>query len=123
MAMGGFMGTDPILSPEKLARLVEDKQVRFVMVPDFSTTAQRMGVEAPGGPIVDWVRTHGAVVTPVLWRASAPEADANDPTRASIPRDPSTPQMPFGPGFGGRVNNSQLYDLRPEVGVVPAPLG
>ncbi|MFI5340383.1 MAG: ArnT family glycosyltransferase [Candidatus Methylomirabilales bacterium] len=123
MAMGGFMGTDPILSPEKLARMVEDKQVRFVLVPDLSAISQRLGAEAPGRPIADWVRANGTLVNPALWRASVPEADANDPNQASLPGGATTPRRPFGRGFGARVNNSQLYDLRPEVGVVPAPSG
>lgn len=123
MAMGGFMGTDPILTPEKLARMVEDKQVRFVLVPDFSTIGQRLGAEAPGRPIADWVRANGTPVDPALWRSSVPEADANDPNQASLPGDATTPRRPFGRGFGARVNNSQLYDLRPEVGVVAAPSG
>lgn len=123
MAMGGFMGTDPILSPEKLSRMVGDKQVRFVLVPDFSTIGQRLGAEAPGRPIADWVRANGTLVDSALWRSSVPEADANDPNQASLPGDATTARRPFGRGFGARVNNSQLYDLRPEVGVVPAPSG
>jgi len=34
MAMGGFHGLDPILTPDKLARMVEDKGIRFAMVGD-----------------------------------------------------------------------------------------
>lgn len=123
MAMGGFMGTDPILSPEKLSRMVGDKQVRFVMVDDISTTGRRLGTEAAGRPVADWVRANGKLVDPALWRSSVPEAGAVAPNQAFLPRDPNAPRRPFGRGFGGRVNNSQLYDLRPEAGVVPVPSG
>ena len=62
MAMGGFMGRDPILTPERLARLVEAQAVRFVMVGDFAgarrladrlTRPPRAGdsaLVAPAGP-------------------------------------------------------------------------
>ena len=123
MAMGGFLGTDPILSPKKLARMVEDRQVRFVMVGDFSTIGRGPGIEAAGRPIADWVRANGKLVDPALWRSIVPEAAATDPNQASVPADPNAPRRPFGRGFGGRLNNSQLYDLRPEAGVFPAPAG
>jgi hypothetical protein len=122
MAMGGFMGTDPILSPEKLARMVADRQVRFVVVGDPSTTGRRLGgAEAAGRPVADWVRAHGTLVDPALWRSSVPETSPSGPSQAALPGDPNAPRRPFGRGFGTRLSNSQLYDLRPEVGVVPAP--
>jgi hypothetical protein len=103
--------------------MVGDKQVRFVMVDDISTTGRRLGAEAAGRPVADWVRANGKLVDPALWRSSVPEAGAVAPNQALLPRDPNAPRRPFGRGFGGRVNNSQLYDLRPEAGVVPVPSG
>jgi hypothetical protein len=103
--------------------MVENKQVRFALVPDFSTIGQRLGAEAPGRPIADWVRANGTLVDSALWRSSVPEAGAVAPNQAFLPRDPNAPRRAFGRGFGGRMNNSQLYDLRPEAGVVPVPSG
>ncbi len=121
MAMGGFMGTDPILTPERLARMVEDRQVRFVMVPNVSRFGQRPAAGALARPVVEWVRANGTLVDPSLWRSSPPVVDAGAPNRAALPPDPTAPGRPFGRGFGARENNSQLYDLRPMGGVVPAP--
>jgi 4-amino-4-deoxy-L-arabinose transferase-like glycosyltransferase len=124
MAMGGFMGTDPILSPEKLARMVADKQIRFAMVADFPPTGRRPGgLEAAGRPVADWVRANGTLVDPALWRSSVPEAGPSPPSQAAPPGDPNTPRRSFGRGFGARLNNSQLYDLRPESGAIPTPAG
>jgi 4-amino-4-deoxy-L-arabinose transferase-like glycosyltransferase len=97
MAMGGFHGLDPILTPERLARLVEAGQVRFVMLGELSITSRYMGAEAAGRPLADWVRANGKPVETARWGG------------------PVT-------GFG-RGAPRQLYDLRPEVGLVPASEG
>lgn len=97
MAMGGFHGLDPILTPEHLARLVEERQVRFVMLGDLSIASRFMGAEAAGRPLADWVRARGRPVDPARWS---------------------------GPAAGlGRGARRQLYDLNPEAGLVPASEG
>ena len=94
MAMGGFHGLDPILTPEGLARLAEAGEVRFVMLGDLSVASRFMGAESAGRPLADWVRAHGKPVDAALWSGSA-----------------------LG---GGRGARRQLYDLRPAAGLVPA---
>ena len=97
MAMGGFHGLDPILTPEKLAQLVATNQVRFVMQGDLSLIDRRMGAGAAGKALADWIRDNGTRVDPALWRLG-------------------------GRGFAGRSSPMQLYDLRPEAGPVAPPL-
>ncbi|MBM4327153.1 MAG: glycosyltransferase family 39 protein [Deltaproteobacteria bacterium] len=92
MAMGGFHGLDPILSPEKLAWMVEAKQIRFVMLGDLSIISLRLGAEAAGRPVADWVRTNGKLVDSTFWRA-----------------------------YSDGRSRLELYDLRPGAGLVPAP--
>jgi 4-amino-4-deoxy-L-arabinose transferase-like glycosyltransferase len=70
MARGGFHGLDPILTPETFARMVEAKQVRFVMLGDLSLISRRMGAEGAGRPIAEWVYANGTLVDPALWRSS-----------------------------------------------------
>jgi 4-amino-4-deoxy-L-arabinose transferase-like glycosyltransferase len=94
MAMGGFHGLDPILTPERLAALVAQGHVRFVMLGELSIASRLMGAEAAGRPLADWVRANGTAV---------------DPSRWSEP----------GGGFG-RVTRRELYDLKPAAGLVPA---
>ncbi len=86
MAMGGFHGLDPILTPDKLARMVEAKQIRFVMVGDAPFISRRLGADVAARPITEWVQEKGQIVDPVLWRSSA---------------------------LGGRRSGMRLYDLRP----------
>jgi 4-amino-4-deoxy-L-arabinose transferase-like glycosyltransferase len=94
MARGGFHGLDPILTPGALARLVNERQVRFVMLDDLSAVSRRLGAETAGRPIAEWVRAHGTPVDPDLWRV---------------------------PG-SRRTAAIQLYDLRPGTGVVSVGL-
>lgn len=70
MARGGFHGLDPILTPDKLARMAEANEIRFVMLNDLSLISRRLGAELAGQPIADWVRANGKPVDPLLWRAS-----------------------------------------------------
>jgi len=94
MAMGGFHGLDPILTPERLAGLVAEGQVRFVMLGELSIASRLMGAESAGRPLADWIRANGAPVDPALWSES--------------------------PGPAGRVWRRELFDLKPGTGLVPA---
>ena len=93
MAMGGFHGLDPILTPERLAALVAEGQVRFVMLGELSIASRLMGAEAAGRPLADWIHANGTPVDPVLWSS------------------------PSGIGWPTR---RELYDLKPGTGLVPA---
>jgi 4-amino-4-deoxy-L-arabinose transferase-like glycosyltransferase len=137
MAMGGFIGSDPILTPETFAELVNDQQVRFVMVGGgpggWGGFGQRAATGLQDRPktVTDWIREHGKVVPAALWRA--PPAGAG-PGRGGLRPFPA-PGGRGGPdgaarwaqrggprgGFAGRGDAGQLYDLRPEAGLVPAP--
>jgi 4-amino-4-deoxy-L-arabinose transferase-like glycosyltransferase len=50
MAIGGFHGLDTILTPARLALLVETRKVRFVMRGDLSPTSAYMVVRRRAGP-------------------------------------------------------------------------
>jgi 4-amino-4-deoxy-L-arabinose transferase-like glycosyltransferase len=95
MAMGGFHGEDPILTPERLRRLVDDGQLRFVLVGEEAGFGWRPGGEAANRDVADWIRANGAAVEAEYWR-------------------------PPGRGPGGRRGSARLdlYDLRPALGLV-----
>jgi 4-amino-4-deoxy-L-arabinose transferase-like glycosyltransferase len=76
MALGGFMGTDPIMDPEKLDGLVTAGKLRFVLIGGLDVFGRRPPA-AQQQALNDWVRAHGKPVEPALWRAPAaaePEA-------------------------------------------------
>jgi hypothetical protein len=68
------------------------KEVRFVMLGDVAAVSRRMGADAAGKPVADWVRANGRLVDPRLWRRSVR-------SRSRV----------------------ELYDLRPAAGLVAAP--
>lgn len=109
MAMGGFAGSDPILTPQTLEQLVQQKQLRFVMVGGTGGAAPaRRGAPAVQRPLIQWVQQHGRVVEPALWRS--PRTNLARSLRGGY----------NGRGRGGRGTGAanQLFDLRPDD---PAP--
>ena len=88
LTLGGYLGRDPILTPQALQRRVEAGELRFVvlggpsLVPLETTAAERA--------IADWVRARGVPVPPALWSVGAAV-----------------------PTTGGSRVPAQLYDLRP----------
>ena len=100
MAMGGFMGTDPILTQEQLAALVAEGRLRYVLLSDSDALDRVFGGQAVQKPLADWVRANGHPVDPAEWR-TAPAPAAAEQT----PRDPNRRR-------GGGLNQTELFDLR-----------
>jgi len=87
LATGGFSGSDPAMTVEKLQELVATKQVRYIL----------LGGGGPGGSssdITSWVQAHGTVVD-----SSAYGSQTSSETTSQ-----------FG-GPGGLGGNGTLYDL------------
>jgi len=121
IALGGFLGADPTVSEEQFAQMVQDGQVRFVLIggpgpptmggggPGGFPPPMAGGGGPPGGPgnsaIRNWVKAHGKEVDPHLWRSDESEGEQPGPAG------------PVGPP--GRMN--QLYDCKPELGLVAPP--
>lgn len=96
MAMGGYLGTDPILTPDDLAVLVAQRQVRFIMLGGYSLVpADQPRQQA----LAAWVRQHGAPVDPELWRPAVVPPASNAP-------------------LAGYYTRPRLYDLRAGDGLV-----
>jgi hypothetical protein len=120
MALGGFLGSDPILTPTTLAQLVANGTVRYFLLQSAQgfrmpsgmlqdvPSSVRNQIEAfgrggfggfgPGGQasaLTQWVSTHCATVPSSLWQ-----------TTSSNQSGVSAGGPGFGPGNGGQ----QLYD-------------
>jgi 4-amino-4-deoxy-L-arabinose transferase-like glycosyltransferase len=112
MSMGGFSGSDPILTVSQLVSLVKNNTVRFFLLPTRTQlpsqildqlpqqvrNSLRNGGGFPGGfggqsALTTWVTQHCKVVPASLWQSSTG----------------STRGGGFGPGGG----NQQLYDCAP----------
>ncbi|MBX5449798.1 MAG: glycosyltransferase family 39 protein [Thermogemmatispora sp.] len=85
MAMGGFSGSDPILTPAKLAQLVKSGQVRFFLI---NGSGRGFG----GGSqseLINWIVQHCQQVPSSAWQSSSTSSDG---------------------GFGGLGGGAQLYE-------------
>ncbi len=110
IALGGFMGADPIVSLPRFEQMIADKQVRFVLLTPMDGMAG-----GDNASIFSWVRDHGELVDPPLWQENeaAPEAP---PTRGPTDSAASHPAEPRGGFFSFLRSGSgtglplQLYD-------------
>lgn len=81
MSMGGFAGTDPILTPAAVQQLVANRTVRFFYL---DSTVARDGVAAHDGvagrsfPIATWVEQTCQQVPTNEWASSPQSVDARD---------------------------------------------
>jgi 4-amino-4-deoxy-L-arabinose transferase-like glycosyltransferase len=142
VSLGGFMGADPAVSKDQFIKMVEDGKLRFFLFGGGPGGGGPPGGPGgpgggpPGGPgrggfggpppgmmgnteITTWVREHGQAVDAKLWKVDEPadeEAEAEGPM--PMPGDPG-----FNPARMGRRMRrmTQIYDLKPELGLKPAP--
>lgn len=73
MTLGGFLGTDPILTSESLATLVQNNTVRSFLLFKVDDAAAGAGPAGPfnvgsAGELGDWVRDNCAAVPSEEWR-------------------------------------------------------
>ncbi|TBL75799.1 ArnT family glycosyltransferase [Paenibacillus thalictri] len=79
MAMGGFSGSDPIMTVDKLKQLVANKEIKYVQI----------GGGAPGGgssELTEWIRSNAVEVPKDQWQDSS-GAVASPSGRAPINMD------------------------------------
>ncbi len=104
LALGGFMGRDPILTVDRFAKMAAENQVRYVMLArpgrrDFN------GNNGPNTDIAKWVREHGTPIGADKWRLPDEQE-----------QDLGAGRETAGNGNYHRwdrgLSNTELYDLR-----------
>jgi 4-amino-4-deoxy-L-arabinose transferase-like glycosyltransferase len=137
VALGGFMGADQTVTEEQFAALVQEGQVRFVLLgggppgrpggpgrgdgPSDGAGVPGVPPMPPGGSpgmggppgrgnaeVMAWVRKNGTPVDAKLWQIEEPPPPPPD----------GGPPGPPPRGFGRMRGMRQLYDCRPELGWV-----
>jgi 4-amino-4-deoxy-L-arabinose transferase-like glycosyltransferase len=63
MAMGGFMGSDPAISVEKLQNLVNEGQIRYFLLQGRSFSNQQSDV-------ANWIKNNCVIVPASKWQGS-----------------------------------------------------
>ena len=119
MALGGFSGGDPILTPDQLAERIADGAVRYALLP--SPTERPDGAAWLGRgrqtELAEWVQEHCAVVPGAAWQApdaeQPPTDEATGPTSAAGPAG----RRRGGLGSPGRL---ALFDCAAAAAAVPS---
>ncbi|ATP94065.1 glycosyltransferase family 39 protein [Bacillus altitudinis] len=63
MALGGFNGTDPILTVNKLKALIQQGKVKYFLLPDNQSSAN--------SKLVSWIKSHGTVISSEEYKQSS----------------------------------------------------
>ncbi len=66
MAMGGFSGTDSILTVDKLKQMVADRKVKYFLVPSSG-----FGGRGGGSEVMEWIRANGTEVPKEEWQSNS----------------------------------------------------
>lgn len=79
MAVGGYLGDDPILTPQALERLVADGRIRYIMLGGLTLAQESTALDVIG----QWVRANGRRVDQRQWGLYRRKRDAPNHIRRS----------------------------------------
>ncbi|KEI93045.1 dolichyl-phosphate-mannose-protein mannosyltransferase [Clostridium botulinum B2 433] len=102
MTLGGFFGTDKVIDLDEFKKLVNNGEIRYVMVGGMGGNSS--------SDIMNWVKENGKVVSESEWK------DSNEVNSEGVNKDnnnkensnSNTKQF----GLEGKGNSEQLYDLK-----------
>jgi len=77
MAMGGFAGSDPILTVKKLKQMVKNKEVKFFLIPSGSGGGGRFG--NANSEVMNWIRASSKEVPKSQWQSSDDQGGRGGP--------------------------------------------
>ncbi|EKQ58249.1 MAG: hypothetical protein A370_00106 [Clostridium sp. Maddingley MBC34-26] len=97
MALGGFSGSDNIITLDQFKEIVKNGEVRFVL----SGGMGRSG----SSEIMNWVTQNGTVVSDSEYKDTTSNNESENNNQGQNSRRQNMP------GFGGN-NSEQLYDLK-----------
>jgi len=114
MALGGFSGSDNILTLDEFKELVKNGEVRYVL-----SGGMGGGGNNGSSEIMSWVTENGKVVPESQWKNSTtPTNESEDNTNSrnqnsdkNNNKNSESGKQGSG-GFGGGNNSEQLYDLK-----------
>ncbi|HDK7161102.1 TPA: glycosyltransferase family 39 protein [Clostridium botulinum] len=104
MALGGFFGTDKVITLDEFKKLVNNGEVRYVMVGDMGGNSS--------SDIMNWVKENGKVVSESEWKNSneinSEGVNKDNNNKENSNSNLNTKQF----GQEGKGNSEQLYDLK-----------
>lgn len=99
LTLGGFSGSDPILTLEQFKQLVKNGEIRYAMASVGNSkgtmgSGARLGGNA-NSAIMNWIKANGKLVPYSEWNAST-----------------ASKKHSSNKGFSGGANSTELYDLK-----------
>jgi len=70
IAMGGYSGSDPILTVEKLQQMVANKEVKYFLIPSGSGSGGRGG----SNEVMEWIRANSTEVPREDWQTGSSQS-------------------------------------------------
>lgn len=115
MAMGGFGGSDPILTVDSLKALISKGEIKYFMINGMG------GRGGESNEVITWIKAHGTEVPTEDWQDTTSTVLQNSLSGANNTKVPSsTMNNPLngmnrtnnGGGFGGMMSGT-LYEITP----------
>lgn len=94
MAMGGFSGSDPILTVDQVKQMVQNKEVKYFLISAGGPGGDRGG----SSEVLTWIKANGKEIPQAEWQGSSEGSQTGD---AQTPQD----------GGMGRQGGSTLYEV------------
>lgn len=97
MTIGGFSGSDKIISLDEFKQLVSQGAVRYALVSGGSRMGGGFGGSNSNNDIMNWIKANGKLVPDSEWKDSTTSNTSNNNQKSGE--------------FGGEANSAELYDL------------
>ncbi|ANF96924.1 glycosyltransferase family 39 protein [Paenibacillus bovis] len=118
MAMGGYSGSDPIMTVDRLKEMISSGQVKYFLVNGF-------GGRGGSSEVTEWIEQHGTEVPAEDWQNTSTTAvsASMNPISASDGEKSSGSDSNINGmnrtsagmgGFGGMMSSGTLYEVTPE---------
>ncbi|ALF11228.1 glycosyltransferase family 39 protein [Parageobacillus thermoglucosidasius] len=79
MAMGGFLGTDPVLTTEQLAKMARNGEVKYFLISGFGRGGEG------NSELIQWIETHCQEVPQAEWQTNAETVKSWDEQEDEMP--------------------------------------
>jgi 4-amino-4-deoxy-L-arabinose transferase-like glycosyltransferase len=97
MTIGGFSGSDQIITLEQFKQLVAEGAVRYAVVSGGGHMGGGSAETNSNNDIMNWIKANGKLVPDSEWKDSTTSDTPNNNQRSG--------------GFGGEASSAELYDL------------
>ncbi|WP_079910754.1 glycosyltransferase family 39 protein [Paenibacillus sp. 32352] len=71
MAMGGYSGSDPIMTVDRLKQMVADKQIKYFLLPSGGGFGGGTGGQGGSSEVLQWIKDNSQVVPSSEWQTGA----------------------------------------------------